>query len=404
MGKTIYRIPPFPDYDIEALESWLTDLAGQGLFLNTGGLYWGLARFRRGEPRRLPHRLIAPGSEVSLAAGLLGKKPPEDEAPTQEVRDFYAQWGWEYVGTHAYFHLYRGMTEAPRELHTDPEVQADTLRRVYRRLRLGNLGVLLACLVCLGILLLLSHGSFWGILCEYPWCTPLLLLLLPLAVWNIWSVHRYYRDLAARTAVGDHPDHGKNWARRARGNLVKKILSTALAVLLLVSLWVPQILATHHDRRQDPWEYDLAALPFATATDLLPPEVYYEPNFDPLMEDRLPSYVLPRSLHWVENNLATWPDGTTARVYLNVIYLQANFPQAAQAKLEQLERQMADWEEAPFPVPEFAGEYKALFFHENYPVLLVRKGNQVMRVGLDLKGDHTLPLEEWSRELLASLV
>ena len=39
MNKTVIRIPPSPLYDMEAMESWLTDMAREGLYLERQGIY-----------------------------------------------------------------------------------------------------------------------------------------------------------------------------------------------------------------------------------------------------------------------------------------------------------------------------------------------------------------------------
>ena len=43
MNKTVIRIPPSPLYDMEAMESWLTDMAREGLYLERQGIDWGWA-------------------------------------------------------------------------------------------------------------------------------------------------------------------------------------------------------------------------------------------------------------------------------------------------------------------------------------------------------------------------
>ena len=45
MNKTVIRIPPSPLYDMEAMESWLTDMAREGLYLERQGIDWGLGHF-----------------------------------------------------------------------------------------------------------------------------------------------------------------------------------------------------------------------------------------------------------------------------------------------------------------------------------------------------------------------
>lgn len=39
--RTVYRLPPCPRCDVERMESWLGDMARQGLFLQKEGIAWG---------------------------------------------------------------------------------------------------------------------------------------------------------------------------------------------------------------------------------------------------------------------------------------------------------------------------------------------------------------------------
>ena len=55
--KYAHRFPPCPVYDIEGLESWLEDLAKQGLVLTKAGLFFGFAEFEKTAPKSMRYRL-----------------------------------------------------------------------------------------------------------------------------------------------------------------------------------------------------------------------------------------------------------------------------------------------------------------------------------------------------------
>ena len=38
-GKQVWKIPPCPVYDVEGMESWLSDMARQGLFTVQGRIF-----------------------------------------------------------------------------------------------------------------------------------------------------------------------------------------------------------------------------------------------------------------------------------------------------------------------------------------------------------------------------
>lgn len=398
MRKTIYRVPPFPSYDIEAMESWLTDLAGQGLFLEKEGLYWGLARFQRGQPQALAHRLISAREDPKLWQSFLGLD--RAEPPDPEVQDLHARYGWEFMGVHTRFHLYRATTEQPRELHTDPVVQADTLHAVYRQVCFGQLGLLLVLLLCVGYLCFSFDAPFWGMLYTFPWSTPLFLLALPVALLNPYLERRYYRQLVRKGHQGQPPDHRKGWAGQARRNLAWKGGCCLLAALVMASWLVPSLLG----RPQVTLGEEGEALPFATLAEVLPPEGTYEPEGDPLLIKDLPSYLFPQSLRWVQAGTVTWPDGREDHLHLNVAYCRAATTHGAQWQLEQLHKDLtADWQEVPFPLADCAAEDKALFRRGDALWLLARKGGQVLSVRFDTTGELPLPLAEWCRSFLACL-
>ena len=56
---SIYRLSPCPFYDVERTESWLQDMAQNGLFLEKDGIGCGLACFQRGEPKEVHYRLVS---------------------------------------------------------------------------------------------------------------------------------------------------------------------------------------------------------------------------------------------------------------------------------------------------------------------------------------------------------
>ena len=135
--KTAYRLPPCPPYDVEATESWLTDMAGRGLHLASDGIFAGVAMFERGERRQVQYRLEAAMKDTSMFADNMG-------APDAEEIAINERYGWEYVAIRGQFHVYRSMDRAGsdmdgrvrmRERNTDPAVQALAIKEVQKRQR-----------------------------------------------------------------------------------------------------------------------------------------------------------------------------------------------------------------------------------------------------------------------------
>lgn len=204
----VQKVIPCPHYDIEATESWLSDLAAQGLHLEKDGFSMGLGNFLKGPPAQVAYRLVSSGKEPSLA-GLLTNEDGVLEPPDREVLRMSQHFGWEYVGKRERFFVYRTADPHPRELHTDPRVQAMALRAVakWRLLEaflllpiylwfLWDIGetILLSPLFGLSYLLLITVGCF---------------RFLPtvLALRRLWN----------RLESGRPMDHHKDWRQVRRG-------------------------------------------------------------------------------------------------------------------------------------------------------------------------------------------
>ncbi len=135
-----YRIRPSDVYRIGEHESWFTDMAKNGLHLEKMGV--GLAHFRKGTPKAMRYRIdLFPGMEDPLG---------------EHQKDFYRQYGWEYVLRYGNFCVYRSPeSENAPELHTDPQEQAYALNRLEKSLRNVTLFI--------GFMILMIIGMFFGI-------------------------------------------------------------------------------------------------------------------------------------------------------------------------------------------------------------------------------------------------
>ena len=73
--KTYYRLVPCPSYDVEGIESWLEDLAEEGLFLTNDGFFCGFGFFHKEEPKKVKYRFtpvfVKCGAHLFLSVLLL---------------------------------------------------------------------------------------------------------------------------------------------------------------------------------------------------------------------------------------------------------------------------------------------------------------------------------------------
>lgn len=101
MIKIVRKLNPFSSYEIEYLESWLTDMAKQGLILDNITLCF--ASFAQGEPKHRRYRIL----------------PKYFASVSNEEKDFYAQQKWNFDFSFSGLNVFHTDDEAAEELFTD---------------------------------------------------------------------------------------------------------------------------------------------------------------------------------------------------------------------------------------------------------------------------------------------
>lgn len=130
------RLIPVDVYDIPRMQSYLSDMAAEGLFLKKIGSY---AYFEEGQPRRLTYRL-----EPLMRNEM---KPREDQI------EHYKDYGWDYVcSIQNGFHIYSTEKSDFTELHTDPVIQSYAFTKMESKLKLANRVYLVSLPIILVIL------------------------------------------------------------------------------------------------------------------------------------------------------------------------------------------------------------------------------------------------------------
>lgn len=232
MKHTIRRFVPVDSLDIAAMESWLADMAGDGLFLASfgiGGILADLlanpmlfgyfdatfANFQSGTPRKAAYRL-EPANPAYI--------PPDDKKQA-----LFAEFGWEYVCPVGYFHVYRAKTEDAPEIHTDPSMQAEAYTQIARSVRNKAIliGVLFVALTCLlaklpapGFFNYVLHG---GMIAVYS---------AAIIVSAVFVVRQFLRLNKIRNLLknGTHLSHSGDYRKRKPWHIATSLLSTLLFV------------------------------------------------------------------------------------------------------------------------------------------------------------------------------
>lgn len=262
--KTYYRPAPCPAYDVEGMESWLEDMAEQGLFLTSDGFFCGFGFFHKEEPRRAKYRLQA--SEVR--GGILS----DGDEPEKEQQEISEALGWEFVARRGEFYIYRSMREDVRELNTDPEIQALTLKMVQKR----QFWSMLDTLFWIFVFPLVRGGEATVIAPMLYMKTWFYLFSLGMVLWFVLdSVGKlvYYTRLRNKLKKGEEFNREKNWRKSAWQYPAKIVLS-----VVLCSIWIVIILGNLGRDVLFEDEIPLKAYkgnpPFATMADFAPGQPY----------------------------------------------------------------------------------------------------------------------------------
>lgn len=400
--KRIYRLPPCPDYDVEAMESWLGAMAAQGWVLEQDGFLFGFgtAAFRREKPQKLRYRLEA----AAQGAGMWSENGGQ---PDPEAQELGRQMGWKYVASRGDFYIFVSDQPGAPELNTDPAVQAIALKKVRSRARSS----LFATLFWAALWPLLRlHGAFWLTVVHIG--LPLTLLSLGLIFWSparslCQAIH--LGRLTRRLGQGLPLEHKKDWQVRSRRHRASSFSYLALWLLwigLFARLWVLDL--------EEPGKLDLrdysGGFPFSTMEDLLPGGQF-------TYDDFMPGQTNTVSFHsgWLApQRVSFWQTGKIqkeGRVIdggLTVEYYQMRWPWLARRLAQEYQKidkarnrkyyQPLDCPTAQSLGVDYAAAYTALF-----PTVVLVKDDVMLRVYFYQTREPALPLEEWAAVFAAGL-
>ena len=372
MARKTYRLPPCPGYDVERLESWLQDMAKEGLVLEPESEAFGFFGFTRTRPQSLRYRLQP--------------KPEGDDSgivPDAEARDTAAEFGWEFVDSYGSFYIYRTADPLAREMDTDLEVQAIALKNVkkgfWTRIISEFFGIF-----CFSIIL--NNAGPIRFLVSLPPIYSLALVLLPVSTLiSIFLRTSHVRRLQRKLRENIPLDHNISWqpgipAQWARRILWLTVMALAFAVVLNgCSRWVAQ---------NPPLSQYPGDAPFVTLSDMAEE---YEP------EDFLDFYNTYEAASTpLANTVVDWREYANIRVdgedypaaVLVVNYFDTASPWLARQLADELQRR-AEKErfyselEAPALDVDFCAAYTKV-----YPTILICQGSTVIEASVKIRNEE----------------
>ena len=350
---TVRRLAPCPPYDVEACESWLQDMAEQGLMLERWTVIFE-ARFRRETPRPVRYRLTA----ARLKGNVLFIPPGRPDAGEEAL---YEEAGWHFVCRQNEFYIYACDDPAAPEPHTDPAVQALSLKMACRSAVFSF--VCWAIVIALRSSELFSGDGFLNLV-EYP-LTALVfafcyLSLMLTSLQNLYCIFSLRRKLKR----GLPPDHHKNWRWSAPlhrcANGLWRLALPFLIVLLFCVIFHPDRSAYLRNT-----EEEKAAMPFATMEDLA------DGAFVPYAEEGDAFYnsvetrrtlLAPRIIEFRERGRIVQGDDVLLDAYMTVNYYDTLLPLLARLLAPALHGQEELLADVPLTAPELPG-MDAVYFY-----------------------------------------
>ena len=388
--KRTRRLAPCPGYDVEKIESWLSDMAKDGWMLEKDGEVFGWLSFQKAAPQAVRYRLEPKKDGTGFG-----------DVPDTEIRELCEKYGWEYVDSYGAFFIYRSTRTDAREMNTDLQVQAAALK--------AGKGSSTVTLVLDVILLGNIFSHFFQMPC---WSLVHMGLVYHLAnlVALVWSSAdtflqwRHLRRLHARLKANIPLNHSKPWRKGAPFHIFSKFAYTVVLFLLF------GVMFGSCTRSMDLDYTDTAKYPgdppFVTAGDIIPGGSFTNRRFlqgyNAYTVDS--SFFAPVIIEWKEYGDLMTSEGEIYNGSLIVTYYKTRWPWLAEGLMEDLYRDAEEnshFAVLDAPALDMDG---VLCYNNIYPTILIRQGNILVEASVALEsGGHYL-LEEWAQRMAHMLI
>ncbi len=319
------QIPPCRPYEINAAETWLSDMSAVGLHPEHDFFFAGLAFFEWGEKRRYRYRF-----DIAKPRTMF-----DDGGVDAEQQMLCAAAGWELVDIWGDFAIYRSPMDAANqipELHTDPALHAAAYKKVRRRAVVSL--VWIAVLAFIWIRMMFGGDALLDAVIGVGLSSRILsavmiLWALYLSVEHVFSLHIFCRRLyraAHRQPISPTEDaeirEERNWRRRAWHRRLAFICS-----FLLIGAWllsgVVSFVRAADEKNTIALPGNEDRLPFALMQDLYEDGTFYYSEMDWTNEIRqTKDWFIPLHLQVLQNGKITYPDGSSYSGGLTVRYIE----------------------------------------------------------------------------------
>ena len=381
MVKYVHRVCPCSPGDVEGIQSWLEDMAGDGLFLVEDGVFCGVFSFERKSPRKVRYRLDV---AQKRKPGFLDSG---DEL-TDEERELYRSMGWEYLLRYGDFRVYRSTERNAPELNTESETHAITIGLLKKKHRSS-----FVCSIAYAVVFLLFSN---GVL-RYPYREAATIGLLftvcvygvILLAWIECLVRLFrFRRYEKRLLDGDALDRRVEWRKTA----LRSYFVRALPFLLSLGVISGLLSALSHAGTEVSHEEYTGKVAFATVADAFPGGTV---TCDNLFLDygtaNAWSTAIADNYEWNESSYVTTADGERYYCILRLEYHET----AAEWIARGLEQNYYDYDAnryrgkdfEDFEVPDLGVDSVRAYYSYGIFYVLMREDNRVVHAVVNFNGD-----------------
>lgn len=388
--KKIYRLTPCPSYDVERLESWLTDMASEGWHLRKESEFMGFFTFEEGSSRNVRYRLEPRPDNSS-----------DTLVPDDEAIELTEEYGWEYVDSYRQFYIYRSTSPDVRELNTDCAVQAIALKSV----RSHFYSQLVSQIIIAGhALLRLLKEPFRYLAVFGPLYTigfaAFMLLFFFVDIRSLRHIIRLQKQLKRNEPL----DHSKPWKPGALAHHIWRF-STLLMIILICGLIFGSC-AQSFIHEKPPLASYPGDPPIVTIGDL-DPEGSYEskPFLDSYDEYTAYSNALSTVLEWNEYGELLTADGREISGFIRITYYETASSWLAEGLFrDYLRNAQRDKNHVPCELPDLQIDQYAGFIRV-VPTVLIQHGNVFMEASMSLDDqDGNTVLALWAQCMAEKLL
>lgn len=207
-------------YEIGKMESYLSDMAKEGLFLKGMSQCYNI--FKKKQPADMEYRIELGGTVLK-----------------EEMLELYKLSGWSHTCSYRGIHIFQApASDALVEIHTDPQEQSFTLKKTCRKL------IYLICVEVLFLLLTCGLTYYATRIGDTPVLnllendfTPLAnLLIMILIVYEIGKQLMLLIRTRQRLRKGYPINHHEVWRKRSISNLAIYGITAGIVILIFTSL------------------------------------------------------------------------------------------------------------------------------------------------------------------------